>query len=202
MSAYTLAPNAIFNTLQGEGHLRGFRMTFIRLAGCDVGCAQCDTDYSKDETATARYIAQRANAETPAELRDRWAWITGGEPGMHDLRPLIAELRVQRFSIAVATSGKHRIIPPVDWLSVSPHRSDFVQRYGHEIKIVEGLNGVGLWEMADSCEGSTDFFYRYVQPLTVDGKEDPASLAACLEFLDRRPNWSLSRQDHVAWGLR
>lgn len=28
----------IFFTIQGEGHLRGFQQTFIRLAGCSVRC--------------------------------------------------------------------------------------------------------------------------------------------------------------------
>lgn len=43
---YAIAPNGIFWSLQGEAHLRGFQMMFVRLAGCSVGCPMCDTDYS------------------------------------------------------------------------------------------------------------------------------------------------------------
>lgn len=196
---YPLAPNGVFFTIQGEGHLRGFQQTFIRLAGCSVGCPECDTDYSRKSSEDAQTIADWAHLATP-KMKDRWAWITGGEPADYNLRELIAKLREFRFSIAVATSGQKRVIPPVDWLSVSPHRLDFTQRYGHEIKIVPGLNGLSLKEWMKECE-NTDFMYRYVQPLWKDGRECPLSLAECKVFLRDNPDWSLSRQDHKYWGV-
>jgi len=190
----------IFFTIQGEGHLRGFQQTFIRLAGCSVGCAECDTDYSRKEMLTAEEIAERAVALTPRMI-DPWAWITGGEPGDYNLALLLAALKAKRFSTAVATSGQKRVIPPVDWLSVSPHRRDFLQRYGNEIKIVPGLNGVNLDEW-DEVLKTTAFMYRYVQPLWRDGREDLDSLAQCLQFLKTHPDWALSRQDHKYWDVR
>jgi organic radical activating enzyme len=91
----------IFFTIQGEGHLRGFQQTFIRLAGCSVGCPECDTDYSRKETLTAEEIAERAVAVTP-KMIDPWAWITGGEPADYNLAPLLTALKARRFSTAVA----------------------------------------------------------------------------------------------------
>ena len=82
---YPLSSNPIFWTIQGEGHMRGSQMCFIRLAGCSVGCPGCDTDYRKKEMATPEEIAQRADDVTPPEARERWAWITGGEPTDHNL---------------------------------------------------------------------------------------------------------------------
>lgn len=205
VTRYPLAPNPIFWTIQGEGHLRGFQMAFVRLAGCSVGCAECDTDYSVSERTSAHEIAERVAAVIPSGASDPWVWITGGEPADHDLRSLLASLKSRGWSTAVATSGSKRVIPPADWLSVSPHSADpdrFVQRYGNEIKIVDGLNGLspetwlGLWP-----DEYTDFMYRYVQPMTRDGVEDPRSLARCLAFLHRNPRWALSRQDHHAWGV-
>ena len=38
----------LFNTLQGEGFHTGKPATFIRLAGCDVGCFWCDVKESWD----------------------------------------------------------------------------------------------------------------------------------------------------------
>lgn len=202
---YPLSRNPVFWTIQGEGHLRGFQMTFVRLAGCSVGCAQCDTDYKVDSRATADEIVDMVTEVQPAGDRDAWVWITGGEPTDHDLRPLLRELKVRGFSTALATSGVRRVIAPVDWLSVSPHGADrgaFLQRYGNEIKIVDGLNGLSLEQWASAWpDADTDFMYRYVQPLSVDKVEDPASLARCLAFLRHRPRWSLSRQDHHAWGV-
>lgn len=202
---YPLAPNPIFWTLQGEGHLRGFQMAFVRLAGCSVGCPFCDTDYRVDSRATAAEIAERVDAVTPPSSRDRWVWITGGEPTDHELRPVFAALRERRFSIALATSGHRRAIPPVDWLSVSPHDpAKWFQTYGNEVKLVPGLNGFTLDAFLNAYpDDQTDFMYRYVQPLwnVAQRDEDPRSLAECLAFLRTHPNWALSRQDQHWWGV-
>jgi organic radical activating enzyme len=201
---YPLGPDGVYWSHQGEGHLRGFGMAFIRLAGCSVGCAQCDTNYAVSARLQAEAIAESADLATPRSVKDRWAWITGGEPTDHNLKPLIAALRHFRFSIAVATAGHKRLIEPVEWLSVSPHDPEqTVQMYGNEIKLVDGLHGLSLdgW-IARHPDSATDFFYRYVQPMSVNGVEDRESLWRCKLFLDRHPNWALSRQDHLVWGVR
>lgn len=202
---YPLAPNPIFWTIQGEGHLRGFQMAFVRLAGCSVGCAQCDTDYRVDGRATEDEIADRVRSVIPSGDRDGWVWVTGGEPTDHDLRPLLAALKRGGLSTAVATSGTRRLIAPVDWVSVSPHCAGpggFQQRYGNEIKLVDGLGGLSLDQWHEAWpDDRTDFMYRYVQPLWKDGTECPESMARCKAFLVAHPRWSLSRQDHKYWNV-
>ena len=144
---YALAPNGIFWTLQGEGHLRGFQMAFVRLAGCSVNCPGCDTNYTVDRKATVDDILRELVEVMPEGDRDQWVWITGGEPADRDMRPLLSALKAAGDSTALATSGVKRMIPPVDWLSVSPHSADpalFQQRYGNEIKLADGLNGLNL----------------------------------------------------------
>jgi hypothetical protein len=70
------------------------------------------------------------------------------------------------------------------------------------VKIVDGLGGNSLETWAATWpDERTDFLYRYVQPLSIDKREDPASLARCLAFLKTHPRWALSRQDHHAWGV-
>lgn len=199
---YPLAPDSVFWTLQGEGHLRGFQMAFVRLAGCSVGCPECDTDYKVSERADESLIVELVRSVTPKESRDRWVWITGGEPTDHDLKPLVRALRKERYSIALVTSGVRRVIQEVDWLSVSPHGA-ISQRYGHEVKLVDGLNGLDLEEWNEkNPDDTTDFMHRYVQPLTIDKAESPSSLKRCLSFLRSRPNWSMSRQDHRFWSAK
>ncbi len=200
---YPLTRNPIFWTIQGEAHLRGFQMCFVRLAGCSVGCGHCDTDYAKNEFATDEEIAARADEVTPTNARDRWVWITGGEPTDHDLMPLIRALRAKHFAIALASSGHRRVIPPVDWLSISPHDpAKWMQTYGNEVKLVPGLNGFSIEDFRSAHpDDQTDFMYRYVQPLSIAKQEDPASLRACLDFVRANPNWALSRQDHHYWNV-
>lgn len=211
---FAISPNGIFNSLQGEGHLQGFRQTFIRLAGCSNArlCgASCDTDFSKARTLTLEEIVAEARAVMPAGDRDEWIWVTGGEPA--DLPQakqiaLISALKAEGWSVCVATSGSKRFIPPVDWLSVSPHSCEpelFQQRYGNEVKLVDGLGGLDLNEWADRWDSVTDYLYRYVQPLSrFDGArwvEDEESFARCLDFLRANPRWALSQQRHHQWGL-
>lgn len=197
---YPIAPNGIFWSLQGEGHLRGFQMAFVRLAGCSVNCPGCDTDYYVHERLTVDQIIEQVRTVSPAN-RDMWVWITGGEPTDHDLKPLLRAIKREGWSTALATSGSRRFIPPVDWLSVSPH-GEVQQRYGSEVKLVVGLNGLDPWLwIQEYPDDQTDYFYRYVQPLWVNGKEDPVSLDLCLRFLRAHPNWSLSRQDHKLWSV-
>lgn len=209
---YPIAPNGIFWSLQGEGHLRGFQMGFVRLAGCSVGCPQCDTNYSVAEKLTMPEILVRCFQTWPHD-RDQWVWITGGEPTDHDLRPLLAGLKGAGYSTAVATSGAKRMIPPVDWLSVSPHsyeQGGFQQRYGSEVKLVDGLHGLDLEEWAARWDRDVDFMYRYVQPMServlgpnggLMWQENADSLERCLAFLKKHPRWALSRQDHHVWSV-
>jgi organic radical activating enzyme len=99
---YPLAPNPIYRSFQGEGHMIGVPMVFVRLAGCSVGCPLCDTDYKKQVTMSADEIARYVRAIGP-EIG--WVWITGGEPTDHDLTPLVAAIRRSGYRLALATSG-------------------------------------------------------------------------------------------------
>jgi organic radical activating enzyme len=155
---YPLAPNGIFSTIQGEGIMLGVPMVFVRLAGCSVGCKECDTDYSVSERSKPDEIAERV-AEVSG--KSDWVWITGGEPTDHDLVPLFAALRRGGFRIAVATAGT-RLVPQgscwdgVDFLSVSPHSvSSWMQKSGSQINIVPGLNGLKLKEIDPDCGSFT-----------------------------------------------
>lgn len=206
---YSISPNGIFWTFQGEGHLRGFQMAFVRLAGCSVNCAGCDTDYTIAEKLDTAEIITRLARVIPDGDRDKWVWITGGEPADRELRPLLSALKSEGYSTSVATSGVKRLIPPVDWLSVSPHSADpalFQQRYGNELKLADGLNGISLddWYAAWP-DDKTDFMYRYVQPLWIGdaktGHEDRDSLGRCIDFLRKHSRWALSRQDHKHWNV-
>ena len=76
-----------FYTLQGEGFHAGRAAYFIRLGGCDVGCAWCDAKYAWNpalfpptdvQTLVARAVASGAPA----------AVITGGEPLLYPLDEL------------------------------------------------------------------------------------------------------------------
>lgn len=196
MQTIVLAKQGVFHTVQGEGHLTGQPMTFVRLAGCSVGCPACDTDYRAAETVGVDALAERILESFPDDVRDRWVWITGGEPADQDLSPLVRRLHRAGIAVAVATSGVKRVVAPVDWLSVSPHGL-LSQRYGNEVKIVPGLNGLDARSWIAQNDGTIDFWLRFLQPLHGDEK----GLSECLALRERFPHWGLSLQAHKIWGL-
>ena len=70
--------HSIFYTIQGEGPFTGCPAVFVRLAGCNLKCPGCDTDYTSNRTPmTAEQILNKIlELASPATL----VVITGGEP--------------------------------------------------------------------------------------------------------------------------
>lgn len=189
-----IAPQGVFWTIQGEGSLAGEPMIFVRLAGCSVGCPSCDTNYSLHSEMSEAEIVDLC-----VKLRDRnnramYVWVTGGEPTDQPLEELNRLLWDARFKPCLATSGVRRDCLPWWCLSVSPHRSDFEQRSGSEIKLVPGLNGLRLEDLdLTGCS----FGHWWVQPMA--GSRE--SLAACCEWLKLHRHFKMSPQSHKSWGL-
>lgn len=203
IGVYPLAKDAVFATWQGEGLLLGLSTVFVRLAGCPVGCPECDTDYRPDDRATAADIAVRA-----AEVRSaacEWAWVTGGEPAVHDLGPLFAALRRAGFKVALATAGVRPLTDRPDFLSVSPHKLDssWLVRGGDQCNLVPGLNGLTLAdiEAADRAGAFGRFRERWVSPAWYGGNGTAGNVAECAAFVARRPGWRLGIQAHKSWGV-
>lgn len=198
-----VAAEGVFWTIQGEGHLSGKGMAFVRLAGCSVGCPNCDTNYQLAERLTPIEACARVRHAIPGSVTDRWVWVTGGEPADQPLlNDFVRELKRFGLTVAVATSGAKRVLAPVDWLSVSPHSPDFVQRYGNEVKVVPGLNGHGVSELCRAAEAG-DFWEKFVQPLwdAKEWREDLASLKECLDWVRHNPRWGITLQNHKRLGL-
>jgi 7-carboxy-7-deazaguanine synthase len=187
-----IARQGVYRSVQGEGALLGEPTTFVRLAGCSVGCAGCDTDYRPHRGATEAEVVAEVLAVAGTA---RWAWITGGEPTDQHIAPLVAALRDAGLLVAVATAGV-RPCPPCDWVSVSPHAPGRpAQWHGHEVKLVSGLNGLDL----DACDPRDypAFPHRYVVPCAGKAGE----LEKCRAWVDRHPGWRLGVQAHKLWRL-
>jgi 7-carboxy-7-deazaguanine synthase len=99
----------VFYSIQGEGATAGLPAVFVRLQGCSVGCAWCDTKYSWDPEAGSA-VELDALVEEISAYPCRRAVVTGGEPLESPMFvPLLRALGGRGFSIEVETSG---ILPP------------------------------------------------------------------------------------------
>lgn len=179
----------------------GVPMVFVRLAGCDVGCPLCDTDYSTNRKAVAKEIAEQAHKKGNGI---HWAYITGGEPTIHELPQLIQALRAKGFRVGLATAGERAVqmgshYGGVDYLYVSPHNPDkWVQTAGTDLNIVPGLNGHSLSDFIDKSElYKGAFTNRFVTPC--EGIAN--SMKAAIQWVMEHPDWRLGCQAHKTWGI-
>jgi len=99
----------VFYSIQGEGATAGLPAVFVRLQGCTVGCAWCDTKYSWDPEA-GRSVDLDALVEEVSAFPCRRLVLTGGEPLESPLfLALLRGLGGGSFVIEVETSGT---LPP------------------------------------------------------------------------------------------
>jgi len=95
--------HSIFPTIQGEGIFAGEPATFVRLAGCNLKCPACDTEYTdKSELTTPKWILQYVNAVTAP---NRLVVITGGEPFRQNTDNLVTTLVEAGYRVQFETNG-------------------------------------------------------------------------------------------------
>lgn len=109
----TIDLHSMFTTIQGEGPHTGRRAVFIRLAGCNLQCPQCDTQYTAGrhlrnagELAgdAARLWASMAGRQ-PTAMDAPLVVLTGGEPFRQQLSPLLRHLIGCGFHVQIETNG-------------------------------------------------------------------------------------------------
>lgn len=132
----------VFSSLQGEGVFIGRRQLFVRLAGCNLACAYCDTDFSAAPTWHAETapggtgLQEYANPASPVfliELIRNWQTpypvhhslaLTGGEPLLQSREltawlPSVSEI-LPVFLETNGTLAKElgALLPFLSWISM------------------------------------------------------------------------------------
>ena len=93
----------IFFSLQGETSRVGLPTVFIRLTGCPLRCAYCDTAYA---FTGGKSIAISEILENVAQYAPRYVTVTGGEPlAQKNCLVLLKELCDARYQVSIETSG-------------------------------------------------------------------------------------------------
>lgn len=96
----------IFYTVQGEGPFIGMPAVFIRLAGCNLRCFWCDTDFSNHQKTTVEEIVTAVHDKGCEHGRPNpLIVITGGEPFRQNMEPLIRRLLHERLHVQIETAG-------------------------------------------------------------------------------------------------
>jgi 7-carboxy-7-deazaguanine synthase len=99
----------IYKSVQGESSHAGRPCIFVRLAGCNLRCSWCDSEY----TFTGGY--KLSEDEVVAEIEKlapvRLIEFTGGEPLLQEreLIPLMERLLAQGYELMIETSGERPV---------------------------------------------------------------------------------------------
>lgn len=123
-------------TVQGEGVDQGAVSHFVRFGGCDFKCDWCDTPYAVlpeevRENSTKMGAKEICEALGKLEGHAPWIIITGGNPALHDLGPLVDKLHENDWLVAVETQGSkwREWMRKVDRLCLSPKPPSAHQKY-------------------------------------------------------------------------
>lgn len=119
MSGETIRVSEIFGpTIQGEGALIGQPTVFVRTGGCDFRCSWCDSLHAVDSAYRESWVpmsvpeiwtqVEKLSGATPLMIS-----LSGGNPAIQPLSPLIAHGKARGYRFALETQGSI----PRDWFA-------------------------------------------------------------------------------------
>lgn len=216
--------NELFETIQGEGAFTGQPSIFIRLQGCPVGCAWCDTKHTweinLDDQVSPKVMldkkmetSQWANFSVEDILNliqqhkftAKHIVITGGEPCMEDLTPLCHLFESHGYTTQIETSGTFLIITTDNcWVTVSPKVN---MRGGYDIlasamsRANEIKHPVATEQHVNDLKAllathQVENTPIYLQPISQKKRATELAIKTCIEN-----NWRLSVQVHKYLGI-
>jgi 7-carboxy-7-deazaguanine synthase len=190
--------NEIFMSLQGEGYNQGKQVIFLRLAKCNLSCSFCDTDYHQGTDTSIDNIMKRLS-----EYSCKSVLITGGEPTIYNLSPLLKAMKELDYWIGIESNGTYHFDPVrdlLDYITISP-KQHYIGQKTNELRVLNtnlGINQLQYFEeifMAD---------HYYLSPLETNGK---FNVYQTLELARRtnerlKQHWQISLQLHKLANIR
>jgi organic radical activating enzyme len=185
----------IFYSLQGEGAYTGVPAVFVRLAGCRNACAWCDAK----ETWDAGNFPHLTAAEIVAQVNDypcKTVIVTGGEPLLHPLDELCAQLKAQHCRLHLETSGAAAFSGTWDWVCLSPKRQQLPLqenfRHASELKVVIAAPDDFAWAEENACRVTPEC-RLLLQP---EWNRRTVLTPQVIDYIRKHPQWRLSLQTH------
>lgn len=205
---------SVFLTIQGEGPYTGMPAVFVRTAGCNLLCPECDTDY----TSGRRMASPESLIKQIEQLRPQGGLvvITGGEPFRQNLAPFVLSL-LDRYMVQIETNGTYYDIRfPYTAVDIvcspkTPKINDLLWKHIEAVKYVveadhvDPADGLPIRVLGADCHAARppqDWQGEiYVQP--ADEKDSQQNwrniqqaVDSCLKF-----GYRLSLQTHKILGL-
>jgi organic radical activating enzyme len=119
--------NNIFLTVQGEGPLAGTPAMFVRLAGCDLQCPHCDTDYTGVRERVTPHDLYLRTVSVAKHSHVFLLVVTGGEPFRQEIGFLCHQFLSRGWRVQIETNGT---LPPSREFQTQRHH------YGSRLSVV------------------------------------------------------------------
>ncbi len=184
-----------FYSLQGEGFHVGEAAYFIRIGGCDVGCAWCDTKESWNAelfppVAVEGVVARAVNCQAKVVI------VTGGEPSLYPLDYFTTALRNNGIRTFIETSGAHTLSGRWDWICLSPKKKTppniEIYSLANELKVIIHKNDDLQWAeknaalVNQNCKLFLQAEWSVAESIT----------ESLVEYIKQHPKWRISLQAH------
>lgn len=194
--------NEIFYSLQGEGINTGRAAIFIRLSGCNLRCAYCDTDFTSGEEMTDEQLLEHI-----AQYPGRFLIWTGGEPTLQLREQTVELFHKHGYTQAIETNGTRPVPRGIDYITCSPKPEAMN-------KLLKNFpDGVGEFRFPLSADSPAPppiselprAGAYLISPIFVgdDAHElDYLALERCIEYVKANPEWRLSLQTHKLIHIR
>ncbi|MDR1372007.1 MAG: 7-carboxy-7-deazaguanine synthase QueE [Dysgonamonadaceae bacterium] len=185
----------IFYSLQGEGGRQGEASIFIRLAGCNLRCAFCDTDFS-DGTAMKLDEILSVIRQYPC----LWLIWTGGEPALQLTAEDIVYFKQKGYFQAIESNGHYSLPNGLDYTVVSPKGNiKYAAKINHlideirlPVEIGDKLPDINILPHAK---------LYFISPIFSEKKKTQKNIDYCVELVKQNPQWRLSLQMHKLIGI-
>lgn len=187
----------IFESLQGEGRHTGRPCLFIRFAGCNLACPWCDTDHSPRLTLSVDDLLARVEASGAKSVI-----LTGGEPLLQPLLPLVLGLRERGVWVAIETNGTIEPEPALrealSYIATSPKLgTPIALTRADEVRLVVADGVDAAWcESVRARLPATDYYLSPCDDGTRLRVHEAITLLGRLNAADPTPPWRLSLQTH------
>jgi 7-carboxy-7-deazaguanine synthase len=106
----------IYKSVQGESSFTGLPCIFVRLAGCNLRCSWCDSEYTftGGHKLSLDDVMGEVRKLAPVKLVE----ITGGEPMLQEREviPLMDRLLSDGYEVLIETSGERPLAGVPKWV--------------------------------------------------------------------------------------
>ena len=184
-----------FYSIQGEGFNMGKAAYFLRVGGCDVGCAWCDSKESWNADLFPPVDVDPV-IERIAQVPAKTVVVTGGEPSNYPLDYLTQRLKEKGVTTMLETSGTNLLTGSWDWICLSPKpfQPPLEENYlkADELKVIIQKPADLKWAEKNASKVSKNC-RLFLQPEWSVADEIMETIT---QYVQEHPQWRVSLQAH------